>query len=514
MDAMADARSLRLPAKSPSVAPPPAFVERRETFRRAADREAHEERALLARTLDVLAAGSDAESRLGGLLDVLARTVGASRSAVVADGHDRRVAVSVCAGENPEAAEALAAWLDAAARRSRADRAASAPAPVSLVLQPGVEAPERSPDEQHFACLELPNAGSVTLGFDFPDAESAAALRERLPPGLARHAAAALSLVTEQLAIEGDLATFRARDEERTRYVSTVAHELRTPLTGLSGYLDLVLAGKVEDPAVQREFLERGQDIVATMSALVSDLLELSRLESGTLALEVGAFSVAEAGARVVSGLAPIAIDRGIELSSDLPPRLRAATGDRRRVEQILTNLVGNALKFATPGGLVELAARFDGSVAIFVVRDDGAGIGSEDRPRVFERFYRMTGHERVTGTGLGLPIARDLARAMGGDLDVASVAGTGTSFVLVLEGPAPVDSDVVAAALGRALAEEEITLEELAVLRALGPTAVRGGHLVLTRGGRPRSIASAGGGAPVRLRSIDGSLARGKTPA
>ncbi len=281
------------------------------------------------------------------------------------------------------------------------------------------------------------------------------------------------------------------------------------PLTGLSGYLDLVLAGKVEDPAVQREFLERGQDIVATMSALVSDLLELSRLESGTLALEVGAFSVAEAGARVVSGLAPIAIDRGIELSSDLPPRLRAATGDRRRVEQILTNLVGNALKFATPGGLVELTARFDGPVAIFVVRDDGAGIGSQDRPRVFERFYRMTGHERVTGTGLGLPIARDLARAMGGDLDVASVAGTGTSFVLVLAGPAPVDGDVVAAALGRALAEEEITLEELAVLRALGPAAARGGHPALARGGRPRALASPRGGEPVRLHAIDGSLGR-----
>ena len=96
---------------------------------------------------------------------------------------------------------------------------------------------------------------------------------------------------------------------------------------------------------------------------------------------------------------------------------MRVATADRRRVEQIVTNLGANALKFTPSGGNVEIVGRFDGVVAIIAVRDDGPGIPADDRSRIFERFHRMAGHERITGTGLGLPIARDLARQMGGDI-------------------------------------------------------------------------------------------------
>jgi len=108
---------------------------------------------------------------------------------------------------------------------------------------------------------------------------------------------------------------------------------MRTPLTGLSGYLELILGGQVEDPVDERDFLERSRHIVGSMSDLVGDLLELSRLESGTLRLQIAPFSVAEAGSRVVAGLAPIALARAVELRTSMPPRLRAATGDRRRVE-------------------------------------------------------------------------------------------------------------------------------------------------------------------------------------
>jgi hypothetical protein len=161
-------------------------------------------------------------------------------------------------------------------------------------------------------------------------------------------------------------------------------------------------------------------------------------------------------------------MDRGITLRVDLPPRLRSATGDRRRVEQILGNLIGNALKFTSPGGAVELAGWFDGPVALVAVRDDGPGIEHDDRGRIFERFYRGDGQDRVTGTGLGLPIARDLARAMGGDLDVASVLGSGSTFMFALPGPVPVDGATLGPILGRALAFEEVRLEERAVLAAI----------------------------------------------
>lgn len=511
---MHDPLNGRLPAQPPTVSAPPPLTERRASFRRAEDRQAHQERTLLARALDVLAADTSAEARLAGLLRLLARTAGAHRAAVLADGIERRCAVSVVPGEDPAAAEALATWLDARSARSRADRAASGLAPISLIvgadtddLAPsrngksraaGEAAPEdrrvvlpgrRGGDEPEgrgateasggridgdasagpwYALLPIPTAGHVVLGFEFDRAGAADRLAERLPPQLARHAAVALSLVTEQLATDRELSSLRAAEAERTRFVSTVAHELRTPLTGLRGYLELIHGDKVDDPAVERDFLERSLGIVGSMADLVGDLLELSRLESGTLELEEEPFSVAESVARVATGLLPIALECDIRLRTTLPPRLRSATGDRRRVEQILTNLVANALKFTAPGGRVEINARFDGPVAILAVVDDGTGIAGDDRPRIFERFHRLPGHERITGTGLGLPIARDLARRMGGDLEVASVPGSGSAFILVLPGPAAVAPSVVAAALGRALAAEEIGLEERSVLRAM----------------------------------------------
>jgi signal transduction histidine kinase len=164
-------------------------------------------------------------------------------------------------------------------------------------------------------------------------------------------------------------------------------------------------------------------------------------------------------------------MDRGIALRTRLPPRLRSATGDRRRVEQIVTNLAGNALKFTVAGSAVEVAGWFDGSVALVAVRDEGEGIAADDQARIFERFYRMAGHDRITGTGLGLPIARDLARTMGGDLAVASVPGSGASFVLALPGPTSVAAEVVAETLERALGREEMALEKRAGLRVIrGP--------------------------------------------
>jgi signal transduction histidine kinase len=484
----------RPPARPPTFAPPPPLQERRRSFRRVEDRDAHEETVLLARALDILAWESGAEARLAGLLRLLAETAGARRAAVLADGAERRSAVSIHPGEDPAAAESLATWLDASANRSRVQRVASGPASISLVVGSESDAfpdgsalppaaaernvpagvPATAGDGRWYALLPIPSAGELVLGFEFDSPTGAEELEVRLPPRLARHAAVALALVTEQLASEHELIALRARDIERGRFVSTVAHELRTPLTGLRGYLDLILDDKVDDDEVQREFLERSRDIVGSMVWLVGDLLELSRLESGSVVVDLEPFSVAEAATRVASSLMPIALEREIELRTVLPPRLRSATGDRRRVEQILTNLAANALKFSPPHGIVEIEGRLDGPVAIIIVRDEGAGISAEDRPKIFESFHRLAGHERITGTGLGLPIARDLARRMGGDLDVASVPDAGSAFVLALPGPAPVDTAIIAAALGRSLVEQEIALEERAVLRALGRSSRR----------------------------------------
>lgn len=474
----------------PTVAPPPPFVDRRRASRRAEDRRSDDERRLLARALDILAAERAPETRLAGLLDLIAETAGAERAAVVADGGARHVAVAAAGPDDHGAASALAGWLDASAPRSRARRAASAAAHVTIVERDPDAAPRRTrrPNaDPVYACLPIPSTGDVTLGFAFARATSAEALATRLPPALSRHVAVALSLVTHALATERELAALRSAEVERSRFVSTVAHELRTPLTGLSGYLDLILDGRVDDEDIRREFLERGRSIVASMAALVGDLLELSKLESGTLALECAPFSIADALTAVSSGLLPIALDRGVRLEVDAPSRMRTASGDRRRVEQILTNLAANALKFGAADRGVTLHGRVAGAVAAFVVRDEGPGIAPDDASRIFERFYRMTGHERVTGTGLGLPIARDLARAMDGDLDVASVEGTGSSFVLVLPGPAgTVDRASIATAMHELLAEETDRLETMAAVHE----AV--GQRVAPASGRARSAAGA----------------------
>jgi signal transduction histidine kinase len=478
-----------IPAVAPSIAPPPPFSERRRRSRRATDRIADEETRLLAMALDVLASDRSAEARLADLLDLLADTVGAARAAVITDAEPRRVAVAASGTDDATQAAELAHWLDAAAPRTRAQRAAAKPADVVIATRSHGPASRRGRSATGvpaFAWLPIPAAGNVTLGFAFARSADAAGLGERLPPALARHAAVALALVTESMSTERELAALHAREAERVQYVSTVAHELRTPLTGLSGYLDLILEGHVDDDAIEREFLERGRSIVGSMTALVGDLLELSRLESGSLMLDVEPFSVADMLHTVGAALLPIAMEHDVPLITTPPTRIRTATGDRRRVEQIVTNLAANALKFGADGAEVELTGRFDGLAAVIVVRDEGPGIGADDRTRIFDRFYRMADHERVTGTGLGLSISRDLARTMGGDLDVASQLGTGSAFILVLPGPStPVDPDAIAGATAAAVEEEADRLEALAAVRAAGSRAstVRRSATSMSRG-------------------------------
>lgn len=539
---------VRVPTRPPTVGAPGPYAERRHRSRRCEDRFAHEEAALLARALDVLVADGPAESRLAGLLDLLARTVGARRAAVLSGSPERRVAVSIGPYEDEADARLLAAWLDAEAPRSRAERAASGRAPimfarladpvattdedgedgalaggdpetpgddeVETATTPAVAAQiRRLPPDARFALIDIPSTGHVVLGFEMTDEDGVLALAERLPPTLARHAAVVLALVTEQLAQAAELDALRGRDAEREQFVSTVAHDLRTPLTGLSGYLDLIADGKVEDPAVEREFIERSRLIVDTMGDLVGDLLELSRLDAGNLRFDLRPFSVAEVGTRVIAALAPLALERRIDLRSDLPPRMRAATGDRRAVQRVLTNLLGNALKFTPEGGHVELAGSFDGAFAVLAVRDDGPGIAAEDRALIFERFYRVDAHSTVGGTGLGLAIARDLARAMGGDLAVASVADSGSSFVLVLPGPAQIGDQSIATVLERALADEEVLLEEAAVLRAIRSS---GRPVALETPVRDPDAPRLPEPEPVRavrLRAIDGALSRTDPP-
>ena len=438
-----------------------------------AGRESREAR-FLARAVALAARDGDRDARIGDLLGLIARTSGAADAAVAVECRGRRVVIARADGEEsaggtPE----LATWLDTAAPRRGRGRAPLPAAFVTVTRRTGKDVPRGGVDEAHRRWIALPGRGRVTIAFAFRSARAAAVLDRRFPLSLSRPAGSIAAWLIRHREAERELADLRRADAERRRFVSVVAHELRTPLASLGGYLDLVASAQHPDVPARSaadappeeptdghvpdgEFLGRARDLVAGMATLVADLLELSRLDAGQLRLSLAPFSGTEAAQAAVRDLAPLAMERGIALETALPSRLRTVHADRRRVQQVLVNLLGNAIKFSPPSSRVALSLHFDGPVAIYTVRDHGPGVPPDERSLIFEPFHRAAGAERIVGTGLGLPIARDLTRRMGGDLDVAAVPGAGSAFVVALpalEGTAPA---LVAVALEEAVAQEE----------------------------------------------------------
>jgi len=436
--------------------------DRRAVYRRAEDRAAHAALAFSTRASTILAREGSSPDAVGRILALLARTAGARRAAAFAPGGDGRLYTTVAGSEPPRAALDLAAWLDATPRRARHERATGPAAQIDIITlsEGGVGVPGREPDRPVRIALSLGERDDAVLGLEFASRRSARLAADRLPPPLLRQAAGALS-VAARLAADRDASrSAAAGGDEQRRFVSTVAHELRTPLTGLAGYLDLLLEDRGTDPAIRGEFLERSRRIVESMGELVNDLLEMSRIEAGSLKLVVTSIPLADVLVAARDALEPIAASAGVDLDVRIPSRMRAARGDRRATERILLNLAGNAVKYTPAGGRVDVEAAFDGPVALVVVRDTGPGIPESERERVFERFARLDRHRPLPGTGLGLPIARDLAGLMGGDIGLASRLGVGSAFCLALPGPTDPDPAAVAEALHRVVADEATRLD------------------------------------------------------
>ncbi len=399
----------------------------------------------------VAAGDGAAEERLALLLDRVAATAGAGGVAVMVERQGRRMVV--CRGAGAGAARLLGEWLDASVPRKRA-RAAD-PATI-LAIDPASTEPGEPVEREvtrttgheaasgHVApgsgdgatdggrlpvrrSIEPAGRPRAAMAFEFASERPARALVRRFTPPMARAAADIVGPLARLAEAERELAELRHADAERRRFVSVVAHELRTPLASLTGYLDLLA------PDGAGEFLDRSRDLVAGMATIVADLLELSRIEAGQLHLVAAPFSGAEAAQAAVHDVGPLAAEREIALDVSLPSRLRMIHADRRRVQQVLVNLLGNAIKFSPPGTRIAISLRFDGPVGLYTVRDQGPGVPQEELELIFEPFHRASGTERVVGTGLGLPIARDLTRRMGGELDVASALGAGSAFVVAL---------------------------------------------------------------------------------
>ena len=227
-----------------------------------------------------------------------------------------------------------------------------------------------------------------------------------------------------------DVTELRHLEKVRKDFVANVSHELRTPITAIRGYAETLQSGAINDPVAAPKMVDIIHRQSERLSELVEDLLELSRLESRQIQLAEKPVDLLEATQRALEAVRPKAKPRGTAIEVQVPPNL-FVLGDQRAIEQIVLNLVDNAVKYSPPNGRVELSASaHDGHVEMRV-KDNGTGIEARHLSRIFERFYRVDkGRSReMGGTGLGLSIVKHLITTMKGDVRCESSPGQGSTF-------------------------------------------------------------------------------------
>ena len=230
-----------------------------------------------------------------------------------------------------------------------------------------------------------------------------------------------------------DLTRQHQVDTTRREFVSNVSHELRTPLSSVKALAEALENGALDDPDTARDFVGRIHGEADRMSAMVDELLELSRLESGQVALVMETVDVATLVRSEVEAFQLRAKATGAVLETQLPDGQALVRGERDKLRQVLVNLLDNALKFTPDGGTVTVSVHAAAGGVELSVRDTGAGIPTEHLPHVFERFYKVDRARRDGGTGLGLAIVRPIGEAHGGTARVESREGEGTTVSVML---------------------------------------------------------------------------------
>ncbi len=237
------------------------------------------------------------------------------------------------------------------------------------------------------------------------------------------------------IAILHDITDLERLEQVRKDFVANVSHELRTPLAGIIGYADTLLDGALEDVKNNRHFVEIIRSNAVRLNNIAADLLILSELESNVEANEPDVISVRAVLDGAMATVASEARARNVELIREELGNL-FVSGSRLRLEQAILNLLANAIKFNRPGGEVRVRAEENGDGRVEItIADTGAGIPSQDLPRIFERFYRVdkARSRQVGGTGLGLSIVKHVVERMNGVVRVESQLGKGSTFTLIL---------------------------------------------------------------------------------
>ena len=237
------------------------------------------------------------------------------------------------------------------------------------------------------------------------------------------------------LVILQDLTRVRRLETVRRDLVSNVSHEFRTPLASLRAVVETLQDGALEDPPVAHHFLQRASVEVDALTQIVEELLTLSRIESGQVALRLKPTSASDLLLATAERFLPQAEREGIELHIDIETGLPTVLADEGQVLTVLSNLVHNAIKFTPAGGHITLAANQAYQQIRFQVTDTGEGIPAEDLPRIFERFYKAdrARQRQVGGTGLGLAIAKHTVAAHGGQIWAESQERLGSTFYFTL---------------------------------------------------------------------------------
>lgn len=229
-----------------------------------------------------------------------------------------------------------------------------------------------------------------------------------------------------------DVTAERAADRMKTEFVSLVSHELRTPLTSIKGYIDLLMAGEVGPlTADQLEFLGIAKSNADRLVILINDLLDISRIEAGKMELRREPLALGPLLQHLVASFRPQVAARQQSLSLELPPDLPLVAGDADRLTQVFGNLLSNATKYTPQGGATRISVSATPNTVLVEVTDTGIGMSPEELEQLFTKFYR-SGHSLVReagGTGLGLTITRSLVELHGGQLQVSSLPGHGSTF-------------------------------------------------------------------------------------
>ena len=226
-----------------------------------------------------------------------------------------------------------------------------------------------------------------------------------------------------------DLTRIRQVERSQQEFVSNVSHELRNPLASMKAMVETLEDGALQETDIASDFLQRLHREIDRVTVLGDDLLDLSRLEGGQPQLDLAPVDLLSLAEDVQSQLADIGSRKGVTVEVDASSTSSQAWGDRRRLHQVLVNLVENALKFTQPGDRISIKVCDDGPSATVEVSDTGCGVASRHLPRLFERFYKADRARQDGGSGLGLAIVKQIVTAHGGDVTVESREDVGSTF-------------------------------------------------------------------------------------